>query len=99
MHIGEMLASFETRPWELDNIEKIDKLNLPKLAGFSELPVGRNAVKAVDHLRIHRMLYPECAVLVEHRDAICWGNKVGACGAGGGAHEIEDRLLCRAVIP
>jgi len=39
MHIGEMLASFETRPWELDNIEKIDKLNLPKLAGFSELPV------------------------------------------------------------
>jgi len=59
----------------------------------------RHALQAIDHLRIHRVLDPDRAVLVESGDALLGRHELRACPVRGGAHEVEDRLLRRPVVP
>src|SRR5208337_3875929 len=54
---------------------------------------------AEDDLRVHRMLDPERAVLVEFGDALFRRHEVLARRIGGDAYEVEDRLLRRSVVP
>ena len=56
----------------------------------------RHAVEAVDHLRVHRMLDPDaCRPGRTRRCGPPATHELGARPVGGGAHEVEDRLLRR----
>ena len=52
----------------------------------------RDPVQAVDHLRIHRMLDPQRAVLVEGGDARLAAARTWARLVRRGLHEFDDRL-------
>ena len=58
-----------------------------------------NAVEAVGHLRVDRMLDPQRAVLIEGRDTSLRRDEVRTRLVGRRAHEVHDALLCRAVVP
>ena len=58
-----------------------------------------NTIQAVNHLGVHRMLDPQCAVLVEGHDAIFGRNELRGPPLRGLAHERQNRVLRRAVIP
>ena len=58
-----------------------------------------HAVQAVDHLRVHRMFHPQGTVLVEGGDALRRRHEAWVCAVCRRAHEIEDGLLCRTVVP
>ena len=75
----------------------LERLDVPELRLLRHH--RRHAVQAVDHLRVHRMLDPERAVLVEHRDALRRGDVALARPVGGGTHEVDDRLLRWPVVP
>jgi hypothetical protein len=59
----------------------------------------RHALQAKHHLRIHRMLDPERAVLVKGRDAFLGRDKIRAASFGGGFDKVYDGLLGRALRP
>jgi hypothetical protein len=59
----------------------------------------RNTFETVDHLRVHRMLDPERAVLVKDGDAILCRHVVRARRVGCSSYEVEDRLLHGPVVP
>ena len=59
----------------------------------------RDAFQAIHHLRIHRMLDPERAVLVESGDALLGRHEFRASLIRGGLHEVDDRLLGGPVVP
>ena len=59
----------------------------------------RHAVEAVDHLRIHRMLDPQRAVLIEGGDALLRRHEILARLVGCYSDEFEDRLFRRSVVP
>ena len=63
------------------------------------LDQGRHAIEAIDHLAVHWMLDPQCPVLVEGRDALLGRHEVRARLIGRRFHEVDDRLLCGALIP
>jgi hypothetical protein len=50
-------------------------------------------------LRVHRVLDPQRAVLVEFGDALLWRHKTLARRVSGDAHKVEDRPLRRPVVP
>ena len=56
-------------------------------------------VEREHHLAVDRVLDPERAVLVEGGEPVRRRHEVGAARLGGGADEVEDRLLGRAVVP
>ena len=56
-------------------------------------------VEREHHLAVDRVLDPQRAVLVEGGEPVLGRHEVGAARFGGGADEIEDRLLGRAVVP
>ena len=58
-----------------------------------------DAIHGEDGLEIHRLLGPQRAVIVEGGDALGHGHPVAAAGRRGARHEIDDRLLVRAVVP
>ena len=60
---------------------------------------SRHAIEAIEQLRIDRMLDPQGAVLIEGRDALLRRDEILARRIGRVAHEIQDRLFCRAVVP
>jgi len=59
----------------------------------------RDAVEAVDDLRVDRMLDPQRAVLIEGRDTSFRRDEVRTRLVGRRAHEVHNALLCRAVVP
>ena len=59
----------------------------------------RHPLQAVHHLRVHRMLDPQRAVLVEGGDARLRRHELRARLVGGRLHELDDRLLRGAVVP
>ena len=64
--------------------------------------VGRsrfNAVEGEDDLRVHWLLDPERAVVVERGDALLGENEVGASLVGDAGDEVDDRALGGAVVP
>jgi len=75
-------------------LERLDVLQCRRLRHHR-----RDAFQAKHHLGVHRMLDPERAVLVEHRDAVVRDHVVRAGAIDGGAHEAENRLLRGAVVP
>src|SRR5512132_873684 len=56
-------------------------------------------VEREHRLRVERMRYPQRAVLIEGSDPILGRHEVGARRVGGRAHEGDDRLFGRAVVP
>src|SRR6266511_652989 len=75
----------------------LERLGVPELRPLRRH--RRDALQAVDHLRVHRMLDPQRAVLIEHRDAVLRNDVARTRSVDGRAHEIEDRLLCRPFVP
>ena len=59
----------------------------------------RDALQAIHHLRIHRMLDPQRAVLIERGDALLGRHELRAGLLGRGLDEFHDGLLGRAVVP
>ena len=58
-----------------------------------------DTVEAKDHLCVQWLLDPERAILVEFGDAI-FQRHIGRAGTvGRGAHEVEDCLFRRTVVP
>jgi hypothetical protein len=63
------------------------------------LDYRRHALEAVHHLRIHRMLDPQRAVLVERGDTLGRRHELRTSLGRRGLHEFDDRFLGRAVAP
>ena len=64
--------------------------------------LGRERLHAVERkrkLKIHRLLGPQRAVVVEHRDARCGRYEVLPTLRGDALYEINDRLPGLAVVP
>jgi hypothetical protein len=59
----------------------------------------RYALEDVHHLRIHRVLDPQRAVLVEGGDALGGRHELRAALRRGLFTKVDDRLLGRAVVP
>ena len=59
----------------------------------------RNALQAVDDLRVHGVLDPQRAVLIEGGDALLGPHELRARPVRGGVDEIEDRLFGGRVVP
>ena len=59
----------------------------------------RDPLQAVHHLRVHRVRDPQRAVLVEGGDALGGRHELRAALRGGRLHELDNRLLGRAVVP
>ncbi len=58
-----------------------------------------HAIEREEQLEVHRLLRPERAVVVEGGDTLGGRNKMRAALRGGRPHELDDRLLSRAVVP
>jgi len=50
-------------------------------------------------LKVYRSLRPQRPVVVEHRDSFSGIDERGACHIGHGFHELDNRLLRRAIVP
>src|SRR5213594_515517 len=59
----------------------------------------RNTFQAIQDLRVHRMLDPQRAVLVERGDALGRRHEPRAALRRRALHELDDRLLGRPVVP
>src|SRR5207245_5257199 len=59
----------------------------------------RHPFEAVDHLRVHGLLDPRGAVLIERDDTRRRRHELRTRLAGGRPHEFEDGPLGRAVVP
>ena len=58
-----------------------------------------HAVKGKQELEIQRLLGPECAVVVEHGDALGRRHEIGRALLGNFRHEVHDGLFGLAVVP
>ena len=58
-----------------------------------------DAVEGERELEIHRLLGPQRAVVVEHGDAFGGRHEIRSGVLGDAPDEIDDRFLCRAVVP
>ena len=76
---------------------RLERLDLRELG--LRLDERRHALEAVHHLRVHRMLDPQRAVLVEGGDALGRRHELRAALRRRRLHELDDRLLRRAVVP
>ena len=76
---------------------RLERLAIPQLG--LRLDEIADTVEAKDDLRVHRMLDPERPVLIERGNTILWRDKICARLIGGDAHELEDCLLRRSVVP
>jgi hypothetical protein len=59
----------------------------------------RHALQAIHHLRIHRMLHPQRAVLIKCGNALLGRYELRAALGCSHPDEFYDGLLCRAVVP
>src|SRR5262249_54989851 len=59
----------------------------------------RHPLQAIDNLRVHGLLDPQGAILIEGSDALRLRNKRRARPVSCGLHEIEDGLLCHPLFP
>src|SRR6185312_9000106 len=84
------------------------RLAVPRQHRLEGLDVGelrlrfddsRNALQAVHHLRVHRMLDPERAVLIEGGDALRRRHELRAPFGRRRLYELDNGLLGRAVVP
>jgi hypothetical protein len=60
---------------------------------------GNDAIDREGELRVHGVLDPQCAVVVEGRDALGRRDEIGRPLSRHGGDELQDRLLCATVIP
>ena len=63
------------------------------------LDQGRNLLQAIHHLRIHWMLDPQCAVLIERGNPRLGRHELRAALSRGRLDEFDDSLFGRAVVP
>ena len=67
-------------------------------SGFA-LTRARNLLQAIHHLRIHRMLDPQRAVLIKRGNALLGRHELRAALSRSRLDEFHDGLFGRAVVP
>ena len=76
-----------------------------RLEGLGLLPLGmvgrqrHQPVEREEALAVERLLDPGGAVLIEGGDPVPGRDEGGATLGGGRGHEVDERLLYRAVVP
>ncbi|MNN72589.1 hypothetical protein D3C81_1886410 [compost metagenome] len=76
--------------------------SLERLLGFPLRMLGRHALdflQGEQHLEVHRLLTPQCAVVVEHGDAFSGFDIVPGAFGGHGLDKLDDAFLRGAIVP
>src|ERR1051326_4007150 len=59
----------------------------------------RHTVQTINHLRVHGMLDPQRAVLIERCDAFLGWDEFRTCWVRSNTNEVDDRAFGVAIVP